>query len=828
MQWKKKSLLVAVLAAIGGGVISPLQAAYDENLKGYTLDTVIVEADRIHNKFGDTITEQSYYRTGGDVKVITREEIEKRHYTDLTEAIKRIPGVTFQNPGYRGGEYGYSFYNNGVSINGDTRVIILVDGRRVDNAASSRINSMSSSGSKSTGVNLDQVTSIENVEKIEVIKGPGASAYGADATGGVINIITRKGGETPEITLDLATGSWQRHNYSLSMSGATGRSESTHYFISLGRKMSGDTEYRDAATNTTGVLGGSNWREQSASVRIDKDLGDKKSIRLSYNYTGGKDGYPIAVPNLQYWNEKDWKRIIFHAAVGTYDENYKLTDVHVMKDWYGNIVYGEDGAPIMSGNTLAGDIKNPGYHNLFALDGKAYGSFSKFNNNDWDLVYTFDRVNGMESFVRLYSQNHRYLDRDVYHWSLYDYSADEYLKAFPNGTTAEEFNKWIDEHLAPFPGGDPDRLREWVEKTGGRAKDPNHWYEEKNHGVQLQWAKGIGKHDVLAGVTWDKAKNYFKKIDNKTGKISSSYTKRDSMLGYVQDKIHVTDRFDLTPAVRFSVYKAFSYKGTDGKVDDLKGRAHSVTPSLHMQYKFDNTMSSYFGWSRIYRPLRMYDYISSNGILNPPLKNEEGNAFTLGLRKAFGDDRTVIAVHYDITKMSNAVATLPVLDNGDTKELALNAKEDKKSFNVTLDHQFTPHFTMSASYTYMHDKWKAKDGVTLDPKYNWDETSDITAGINHLRPTNKYSLNLTYENAKVYTGILANWYTGQNEKAFSAKRFLVLDWNLNYQVSKEATLYLVVTNLTNEAYETSADYWSGKGSAAMPGRAIMGGVRYQF
>lgn len=128
----------------------------------------------------------------------------------------------------------------------------------------------------------------------------------------------------------------------------------------------------------------------------------------------------------------------------------------------------------------------------------------------------------------------------------------------------------------------------------------------------------------------------------------------------------------------------------------------------------------------------------------------------------------------------------------------------------------------------MHDKWKAKDGVTLDPKYNWDETSDITAGINHLRPTNKYSLNLTYENAKVYTGILANWYTGQNEKAFSAKRFLVLDWNLNYQVSKEATLYLVVTNLTNEAYETSADYWSGKGSAAMPGRAIMGGVRYQF
>lgn len=152
----------------------------------YTLDAVVVEADKTKNKFGDTITEQSYYRTGGDVKVITREEIEKRHYTDLTEAIKRIPGVTFQNPGYRGGEYGYEFYNNGVSINGDTRVIVCVDGRRVDNAASTRVGGNSKKGTKSTGVNLNQVTNMENVDKIEVIKGPGASVYGADATGGVI------------------------------------------------------------------------------------------------------------------------------------------------------------------------------------------------------------------------------------------------------------------------------------------------------------------------------------------------------------------------------------------------------------------------------------------------------------------------------------------------------------------------------------------------------------------------------------------------------------------------------------------------------------------
>lgn len=92
-----KSAFAATLAltACFGGIST--YAAFDENLNVYTLDAVVVEADKTKNKFGDTVTEQSYYRTGGDVKVITREEIEKRHYTDVTEAIKRVPGVTFTN-----------------------------------------------------------------------------------------------------------------------------------------------------------------------------------------------------------------------------------------------------------------------------------------------------------------------------------------------------------------------------------------------------------------------------------------------------------------------------------------------------------------------------------------------------------------------------------------------------------------------------------------------------------------------------------------------------------------------------------------------------------
>lgn len=782
-------------------------AAFDENLQGYTLDTVLVEADSTKDKFGNTITEQSYYRTGGDVKVITREEIEKRHYTDLTEAIKRIPGVTFQNPGYRGGEYGYSFYNNGVSINGDTRVIILVDGRRVDNTASSRIAGNSKTGSKSTGVNLDQVTNMENVDKIEVIKGPGASVYGADATGGVINIITRKGGKDNVGTIDLSTGSWDKHKYSISYSGSAGEDKSWHYFVSANRDMSGDTKYKDGIVGGNGTLGGSKWKEDGVNIRLDKDFNEKQNLKIWYNFKQGKDGYPIAVPNLKYYNEKDWNDIIFKATVGQLDADNKLV-----------------------GGTLTGDVKNPGYHNLYALDGKAYGSFSKFKNNDLDITYTFNKENGMDSFVRVYSQQHRYAHRDKYQWYINGRgAADAYKAAFPDGANNEQLQAWIKDNLAPFPGGDQEALKEWVAKTGGVAAEPTSWHDENNRGIQLQYAKSVGVNDIIASITYDKSKNYSRRINTADGSTTSTHVDRKSILGYIQDKIHVTDKWEITPALRYSKYDAFETTDASGNTTQGKGDTHEITPVINTQYMFDDSSSMYLGWTKVFRPLRQGDYTSVDGVFKTPLLDEKGDAWTFGIRKDLSD-KTSVAIHYDWTKMSNAIATLPIFDvtTGNITSTAVNAKEDKKSFNITADHKFDDHVTLSASYSHMKDEWKAKNGWILDSSWGYNNSSDINVAINSLRPQNHYSLNLSYENGKLYTGLLTNWYTGCSSYAFTSNRFLVLDWNLNYDITKDMTAYVLVTNLTNEAYETSYNSWNGVGSSAMPGRCIMVGMKYKF
>lgn len=816
---KKRQLTLAILAGfLVTGVGQPFAyAGHDEDLQSYTIDTIVVEAERTVNQFGDTVTEQSYYRTGGDVKVITREEIEKRHYTDLTEAIKRIPGVTFQNPGYRGGEYGYQFYNNGVLINGDSRVIILIDGRRVDNLTSTRIGSTSTSGSKSTGVNLDQLIGIESVDKIEVIKGPGASAYGSDATGGVINIITRKGAIEQKGTLDLSTGSWHKHNYSLTLSGSLADDPTFRYFGTVSRAMSGDTEYVDGETGKTGTLGGSRWKEDAVNIRLDKELSDEQSIKLWYNYKAGKDGYPIATPSLRYWNEADWNRIIFNAAVGQLDAN--------------NVLKGTTNAMgvFTPAGTLSGDARNPGYHNLYVLDGKVYNSFSKFRHNDWELKWTFDKDNGMESFLRVYDQNHRYAHRDKYTWRIAgrnDLIAD-YRAKFPGGATAEQLRQWIQANLAPFPDGDPARVQAWLEKTGGTAAEPTSWREERNRGIQVQYARAIGKHDIIGSVTYDKAKNYSKRMQN-DGSVTESHVARDSVLAYVQDKIHITPNWDLTPALRYSYYSGYESSRAGDRVQG-KGSSHTFTPTLNTELLFDDTLSMYFGWTRVYRPLRQGDYTAVDGVFKTPLQDERGNVWTLGVRKEFSP-HTALAVHYDWTRMSNAIATLPIWDDATStfKRTAVNAREDKKSFNITFDHAFDKHFTMSASYTHMEDKWMAKPGWILDPNWGYQSGSDINTQINRLRPQNHYALNLSYEKGKIYTGVLMNWYTGCNRSAFTNNQFLVLDWNFNYSFTPDLMAYITVSNLTNEAYETSYNSWNGVGSSAMPSRCVMIGARYTF
>lgn len=463
----------------------------------YSLDPVyVVGAHKVldSDKFGNIITEQSYYRTGGDVEVVNRKEIEDHHYNSISEAIKSIPGVTFSNPGYRANWYGYAAYCNAFSINGDTRVVVLVDGRRVDNPATELFGDSSVSASKGM-TDLDQVTNIENVEKVEVIKGPGASVYGADATGGVINIITRKGTKVTRGAIELATGSWKHHLYNMSLSGPIGNKYS--YFVSANREMSGDSYFYDRMTGANHKYYNTHYKEEGISARFDGEFDDDHSLRVWFNHNNGKDGCPNDAIDYRYWNETDWNRIIDNAQ-----NNGKL-----------------------------GDTDNPGYRNVYAID-SMFGSYTAYNKNDLDITYTFKRDHGLESFVRVYNQDHHYQVFDKYKWT------------YPDGTT-----------LAPWPGN-YDKFKEFMDLWGGPISKEhiNTYHVEKNKGIELQLARQIKNNDIIFGLTYDRGENNDYKKNYKTGEVKVGKTQRDTLVGYIQDKIRLSDKFEITPAVRMSHY----------------------------------------------------------------------------------------------------------------------------------------------------------------------------------------------------------------------------------------------------------------------------------
>ncbi len=120
-----------------------------------------------------TKSEQSIKDVTSNVEVITKEEIEERHFTSVTEALNTLAGMNIINNGGLGTA-------SSVKLRGfDTkRVLVLIDGIRVNDVTGT------------SGAPFEHLM-ISNIERIEVVKGAQSGVWGADASAGVINIITK-------------------------------------------------------------------------------------------------------------------------------------------------------------------------------------------------------------------------------------------------------------------------------------------------------------------------------------------------------------------------------------------------------------------------------------------------------------------------------------------------------------------------------------------------------------------------------------------------------------------------------------------------------------
>ena len=146
---------------------------------------------------------------------------------------------------------------------------------------------------------------------------------------------------------------------------------------------------------------------------------------------------------------------------------------------------------------------------------------------------------------------------------------------------------------------------------------------------------------------------------------------------------------------------------------------------------------------------------------------------------------------------------------------------------MTALHKFGTHWSFSLNYSHAVDNWRAKDGMIFDPDLKWAD-GNVNSVINKLRPANTYTGVLTYENNKLTTSLLSNYYTGLSRLAYTDNRFFVMDFSVNYDVNTALSIYGTVTNLTNTAWENTYTAYLGMAAWPQPGRAFMLGAKYKF
>lgn len=256
---------LAVLSLSGGAFC--VEAA---DMPVYTLDGIVVTASRVPEKKIDS---------NADVSVVTAKEIEEKHYDDVSEAIRHVPGVMIASRGISS----QTTNSDQVYINGSPNVVVLVDGMR-----------RNTNGNVLMNASIGELTNMASVDHIEVLKGAASTLYGSDAQGGVINIITKAPKENGvHTTLRASVGNFGRENYNFYNEGREGN---LFWTVEAGKELL--HQYKDGwGRRVVNHLNADHY-----NVKMGYDLGNDSDLVFHYekyssDYTMPKSGTNDRIPS---------------------------------------------------------------------------------------------------------------------------------------------------------------------------------------------------------------------------------------------------------------------------------------------------------------------------------------------------------------------------------------------------------------------------------------------------------------------------------------------------------------------------------------------------
>lgn len=199
--------------------------------------------------------EQTFFKTGASVFVITREDIRRSGMTNIPDLLRMVPGVEVARIDANSWAVSIRGFNNRYA----TKVLVMIDGRSVYTPGFS-------------GVYWDQqIVPLEDIDRIEVVRGPGGTMWGADAVNGVINIITRSAQDTRGGLVSAGTGSEDSARGLVQYGGRLGKHSSYRVF--------GNYFNIESATLANGSSAADGWRASQGGFRWDWER-DKNQVTL--------------------------------------------------------------------------------------------------------------------------------------------------------------------------------------------------------------------------------------------------------------------------------------------------------------------------------------------------------------------------------------------------------------------------------------------------------------------------------------------------------------------------------------------------------------------
>ncbi len=251
-RWLAACLLLAPLAA--SAQLDEVDADLGELSLEALMDVQITSASKRQESLADT---------AAAVYVITSEDIRRSGATSIPELLRGVPGLHVAQLNANTWQITARGFNDQFA----NKLLVMIDGRSVYTPLFS-------------GTFWDvQDTVLEDIERIEVVRGPGGTLWGANAVNGVINIITRSAAETQGLLISGGGGNRDRAISTGRYGGAIG--ESFHYRGYLKYTNRADFDSAD------GVPANDEWSKLQGGFRIDTEIGSADSLTVQGDYYGG-------------------------------------------------------------------------------------------------------------------------------------------------------------------------------------------------------------------------------------------------------------------------------------------------------------------------------------------------------------------------------------------------------------------------------------------------------------------------------------------------------------------------------------------------------------